>query len=399
MKSKKPIIITAVVTFVVTTAFYLTPIGSFIHDSVSKLTTEQDFYDKIHTMDNLLKTHYINEYDEQKMQDMALTGYAAGVGDPYTNYITKENYDAFIQSMGGDYKGIGVEVINAEDGSIQIVSVVENSPAKKAGLIIDDKIVAVEGEAVTSENYMQMINNIKGVAAAEGDDDVVITVKRGNDIFDLTVVREVLYISTVSSKMLSGGIGYLQITDFGEHTYEEYTEHLLKLEQNNVKGIIIDLRNNPGGMLTSVVSIADTLLPEGNILTIKNKEGKATEYNSNAECIDIPICIIVNGASASASEVLAGAMHDHGKATIVGEKTFGKGVVQSLVEFGDGSAFKFTSAKYYTPSGVCIDGVGISPDVEVALSEEWENTSVSLIPEGEDYQLSVAIDEINKKIN
>ena len=392
MNSKKPIVITAVVAFIATTAFYLTPIGKTLYQSISMFSGTLSFEDKLGMMSRLMDKYYINEYDEQKMQDLALSGYAMGAQDMYTQYINNENLSAFYESMGGDYQGIGVEVYLNDATLIEIVSVFETSPAQKSGLLKGDCIIAVEGEAADASNYQVAINKIKGVDAPEDDNDVVVTVLRNGEEFDITLIRETVSVITVSGKMAADKIGYIRITDFGENTYDEYLKTLVELNKNEVRGLVIDLRNNPGGMLTSVVSVADSLLPEGNILTIKDKSGNEVPYNSDADCINLPICVIVNGNTASAAEVLSGAMRDHKCATIVGEKTYGKGVVQSLVEFGDGSAFKLTTSKYYTPSGECIDGVGIAP------KEKWKDYSVSLIPQGEDVQLDAAIDIVKQKL-
>ena len=390
MNSKKPIIITAVVTFVVTTAFYLTPAGSLWYSNARLMTGDMSFQDKIARMSSLMDKYYINEYDEEYMQDMAMSAYAAGADDPYTNYINADNYTAMMESMGGDYQGIGVEVTVA-DGVLDITSVFENSPAQKAGLQIGDIIYAVEGEKADISNYQQAINTIKGVDAAEGDNDVVITVLRGEEKFDLTIVREQVAVTTVSSKLLEGNIAYLRISDFGEKTFAEYTEHLSKYEESDIMGIIIDLRNNPGGMLTTVVSIADTLLPEGNILTIRDKAGEEVPYVSDDKRIELPLVVLINENSASASEVLAGALRDYDMATLVGTKSYGKGVVQSLIEFGDGSAFKLTTAKYYTPSGECIDGKGIEPHIKAELPEELKDRPVNGLEYTEDTQLKAAV--------
>lgn len=390
MNSKKPIIITAVVTFIVTTAFYLTPAGNLWYNNARLMTGDLSFQDKIVRMGNLMDKYYINEYDEELMQDMAMSAYAAGADDPYTNYINADNYSAMMESMGGDYQGIGVEVSVAE-GVLDITSVFENSPAQKAGLQVGDIIYAVEGEKADITNYQQAINTIKGVDAAEGDNDVVITILRGEEKFDLTIVREQVAVTTVSSKLLDGNIAYLRISDFGEKTFAEYTEHLSKYEEDDIKGIIIDLRNNPGGMLTTVVSIADTLLPEGNILTIRDKAGEEIPYVSDGKRIELPLVVLINENSASASEVLAGALRDYELATLVGTQSYGKGVVQSLIEFGDGSAFKLTTAKYYTPSGECIDGKGIEPHVKAELPEELKDKPINTLKYAEDTQLKAAV--------
>lgn len=394
MSNKKSIITTALVTAVFTTAFYLTPVGESIHSVLSMATGEMTFSSKIDRMSTLVDKYYINEYDSEKMEDAALSAYAEEINDPYTAYINADNYSAMLESMGGDYEGIGVEVY-IENDYITIMTVFENSPAKKAGILKGDKIVAVEGEKADSSNYQESINKIKGIGAPEGDKDVVITIMRGQETMDLTLVREAVSVDTVFSKVIAPSVGYIRLTDFGEKTYADFVVHYAKLKDQNITGLILDLRNNPGGMLTTVVNIADAILPEGNILTIKDKQGDEVPYDSAAEAIDLPLCVLINENSASASEVLAGAVRDHKRGTLVGTKSYGKGVVQSLMEFGDGSAFKLTTAKYYTPSGECIDGMGIKPDIEVALSEELMYKDIDELTIEEDEQLRTALQVLN----
>lgn len=390
MYNKKPIIITALITAFLTSAFYMTPAGRGICSFVTYLSGDVSFSSKADKMSELIDKYYINNYDREKMEEAALSAYAAEVNDPYTAYISKTNYTALLESMGGDYEGIGVEVYIDGD-NITILSVFDNSPAKKAGILKGDIIVAVEGEKADASNYQESINKIKGIDADEGDKDVVITIMRGEEKMDITLVREAVSVSTVFSKVIDSSVGYIRLTDFGEKTYMEFANHYSDLKDKNIKGLIIDLRNNPGGMLDIVVSIADAILPEGNILTIKDKQGNETEYTSDEKCIDLPMCVIINENSASASEVLAGAIRDHKKGTLVGTKSYGKGVVQSLMEFGDGSAFKLTTAKYYTPDGECIDGVGIIPDIEVALPEHVSHKSINELTLDEDEQLRAAL--------
>lgn len=394
MNSKKSVAITAIITVILTSAFYMTPAGKNIYSVINTLSGDMTFSDKMDRMSRLVDKYYINDYDEKKMEDAALSAYAAEIDDPYTGYINSDNYAAMMESMGGDYEGIGVEVY-IEDGLITVMTVFENSPAKKAGILKGDKIIAVEGEKADESNYQESINTIKGVGAPEGDKDVVITIKRGEETKDLTLVREAVSVDTVFSKVIAPSIGYIRLTDFGEKTYADFAVQFTQLKAQNITGLIIDLRNNPGGMLTTVVNIANAILPEGNILTIKDKQGNETPYDSDASCIDLPICVLINENSASASEVLSGAIRDHKRGTLIGTKSFGKGVVQSLMEFGDGSAFKLTTAKYYTPSGECIDGLGITPDIEVKLSEDLMYKSIADLTLEEDEQLRTALQVLN----
>lgn len=393
MRNKK-VVVTAVVTCVLTTAFYLTPAGDAVHSFLEAASGKMTFSQKMDKMTNLIDKYYIGDYDKTLAEEDALSAYAYSLGDQYTMYIDKDNYSSMMESLGGDYQGIGVEV-TISDGAINIVSVFENSPAQKAGMKIGDKIVAVDGDEANADNYQESINKIKGVNAEEGDNDVVVTVERGGERIDMTVVRDTVSVDTVYSKVLNPNIGYIRITDFGQKTDVDFKNQLDRLTADGIKGLIIDLRNNPGGMLTTVVNIADELLPEGVILTVKDKNGSENQYKSDESCTSVPLCVLINGNSASASEVLSGAIRDHGRGKLIGEKSFGKGVVQSIVEFGDGSAFKLTTAKYYTPSGECIDQTGIKPDIEVKLSDAASKKQISELTLEEDEQLRTALQVLN----
>lgn len=393
MRNKK-VVVTAVVTCVLTTAFYLTPAGDAVRSFLEAASGKMTFSQKMDKMTNLIDKYYIGDYDKTLAEEDALSAYAYSLGDQYTMYIDKDNYSSMMESLGGDYQGIGVEV-TISDGAINIVSVFENSPAQKAGMKIGDKIVAVDGETANADNYQESINKIKGVNAEEGDSDVVVTVERGGERIDMTVVRDTVSVDTVYSKVLNPNIGYIRITDFGQKTDVDFKNQLDRLTADGIKGLIIDLRNNPGGMLTTVVNIADELLPEGVILTVRDKSGKENQYKSDNDCMSVPLCVLINGNSASASEVLSGAIRDHGRGKLIGEKSFGKGVVQSIVEFGDGSAFKLTTAKYYTPSGECIDQTGIKPDIEVKLGDAASKKQISELTLEEDEQLRTALQVLN----
>lgn len=388
--NNKKMFTTAVVTIILTTAFYLTPLGERIYSTITSLSGEMTFSQKLGKIESLIEDSYINEYDKKKAENAALSYYAESLGDPYTVYIDEKNYSAMLESMGSDYQGIGVEVV-IEGNEIRITSVFENTPAKKAGIKVGDIIVAVDGETANGENYQESINKIKGVYAEKGDNDVVVTVISNGVKKDITLIRETVSVDTVYSRVINSDTGYIRITDFGPKTYKEFMSHIDTLTNQKINGLVLDLRNNPGGMLGSVVNIADELLPKGTILTIKDKKGNETKYSSDENFINIPLCVIVNEESASASEVLSGAIRDLKRGKLVGKKTFGKGLVQSLVEFPDNTAFKLTTAKYYTPSGECIDKVGIKPDVEVSLDEGLLGKPVSELSYEDDIQLKTAI--------
>ena len=341
----------------------------------------------------MIDKYYIYDYDKEKMTDNALYAYTAELDDPYTQYINKEEFKEMMESVEGDYVGIGIEVTITEDNLITVIAPFDDSPAARAGILSGDKIIKVDGTDVGLSNYNEAISMIKGDKNSTGK-RINLTIKRGEEYKDITVEREKVVIITAKERMLENGIGYIRISNFGDHTADEFAKCVDNLKAYGVKGLIIDLRNNPGGTLDSVVKVADYLLPEANIITIKDKQGNEKKYNSDAGFNDLPLCVLINKYSASASEALAGAVADNGRGILIGEKSFGKGVVQSIFEMGDGTAFKLTTARYYTPGGTCIDKVGITPQIEVSLDEEMSQKAVTQIPYARDYQLQRAVEEL-----
>ncbi|MBQ6998933.1 MAG: S41 family peptidase [Clostridia bacterium] len=390
MINKKHIIITAVITFFVTAALMIFVVGGGL------ILLLPQFADtgaqKLQRIETLIDGYYIYDYDKEKMMDSALSAFAAEVGDPYTQYINKEDFKEMMQSVEGDYVGIGVEVTVDQD-DITVIAPFDDSPAARAGILPGDKIVKVDGVNVSAQNYNEAISMIKGDGSSAGK-RITLTVKRGDENMDIIVEREKVIITTAKERMLENGVGYIRISNFGDHTADEFTKCLDNLKAYGVKGIVIDLRNNPGGTLDSVVKVADYLLPEANIITIKDKQGNEKKYDSDSDYNDLPLCVLINKYSASASEALAGAIADNGRGILIGEKSFGKGIVQSIFEMGDGTAFKLTTAKYYTPGGTCIDKVGITPQIEVGLDEEMSQKAVTQIPYERDYQLQRAVQEL-----
>ncbi len=394
MKKRSCVIVSVLVTFVLTSMFFLSPWGTFISSAIQTVTGTNNFYNKKNQIDFLMEKYYINEYDVSEMEDTALYAYALASGDPYTSYIGKEEYKSLLETLEGDYKGIGVEVY-LNDGLITVISAFDDSPAAKAGILPGDVIFKVDGVLANSENYQESINRIKGVYAEKDDTSLTLTVKRGGELLDVSLNREEIKAQTVKSHTIDNTkTGYIRISNFAENTVNEFEANLNTLLNDNVNSLIIDLRDNPGGILESVVGVADMLLPEGDIVTIKNKAGDSIPYKSDKHETDLPICVLINGNSASASEVLAGALRDYKKATLIGTKTFGKGVVQTIIDFGDETAFKYTNARYYTPSGECIDQIGIKPDIEVTLSENAQKKLVSTLTFNEDLQLAEALRQL-----
>ncbi len=392
--NKKHTLITAAVTtvavFILTTIFYNTGLGRFVYAKISSQFGYSDF-SKLIKMEAIVDNNFTGKADKSKMIDYAASGFAKALGDTYTEYLNVHQYEYMNENLEGDYKGIGVTV-SAESEKLLIKSVKKDSPADKAGIKKGDYIVSVNGKTYSKDELNAAVEDIKATPDGES---VKLEIERDGTVTEISVICDKVDMEYVTCKMLDNSIGYIRIKTFGNTSYNDFEEKLEKLNSEGMKALIIDLRSNPGGSLDSVVEMCDMLLPECVITTIKGKNGKNEEYKSEKEEINVPMCVLVNKESASASEVMAGALKDHGKAILVGEKTFGKGVVQGIFELGDGTAFKVTVAKYYTPSGVCINGTGIEPDILVSLPEGTQTDSFDDSIEG-DTQLAAAIEALTK---
>ena len=354
------------------------------------------------------------EEDTDSMEEGIYAGMMAGLGDPYSCYYTAEQYEELMVDTQGVYCGIGAMISqNLETNVMTIIRVFEGSPAAEGGLLAGDMISKVDGRDVTQEELDIVVNNyVKG----EENTEVTLTVFRPsvNDYLDITMTRKNVEVPTVEHQMLTGDIGYVLITQFEMVTAQQFKDAVKDLESQGMKKLMIDLRSNPGGVVDSAVSIAAYMLPEGDILTTRYKNGQEDVYRTkdkklrvdssqeggfpqypvlDEDELDIPIAILVNENSASASEILAGAMKDYGRATLVGTTTFGKGIVQNLYPLKDGSAIKMTVAKYFTPSGYDLHEKGIEPDVEVELDAELAAKGYYTLEE--DNQVQKAIEVLN----
>lgn len=346
---------------------------------------------------NLMNDQYVGNLENEKIFDGLYTGMVALATDKYSRYISKDDFESYKISTSGNYVGIGCKTsINVDDYSIYIVSLYEDSPASEAGLEPNDKILKVNNMAVNYDNYDQAISNIRG----EEGSKVTLTIKRGEKIFDVDVTRKDVDVPTVGGTVIDNSIGYIKIEGFESVTYDQYKAVYDNLRKQNVKSLIIDLRNNPGGLLDIVAKIADDIIPEGVITYTEDKNGKKEYINSTKGEIDIPLVVLVNENSASASELLTAAIKDTQKGTVVGKNTYGKGVVQTTFPFKDGSAVKLTTAKYYTPKGVCIDGVGVAPDIVVDNTNDFVLESLNSDKAGcdtlNDVQLKKAVELLSK---
>lgn len=350
---------------------------------------------KIKTIQKYIDKYYVEDYDKKDMEEMMYTGLVTGLGDPYTSYIPADDLQNFIDDTKGEFVGIGIEYTkDITDGNILVATVMDGSPAEKAGMRPNDKIVKIEGESVTPMDTQEIQNKIKG----EKGTTVNITIFRQStsETLEMSLVRTEIETITVKSKMLENDIGYIKITSFKEKTYDQFMKAYKDMKNQNMKGLVIDLRNNLGGLVNVVSEIADELVPEGTLVYTVDKQGNREDTISDANCIEVPLILLVNEYSASSSEILAGAVQDMGVGKLVGTQTFGKGLVQGLYFLKDGSAIKITIQKYYTPKGVCIQGTGITPDYEVELPEQY--LYVNTVPEEEDTQLQKALDVIKQEM-
>lgn len=358
--------------------------------------TKQDFSveDKINYISQLLNSHYVENVDNDALMDGIFYGMVDSIGDPYTTYLSAEQVKNFMESTEGSFYGIGVNVItNKENGSLMVISPIAGTPAETAGILPGDIIRKVNETPITGMDSTEAIAMIKGANGTE----VKITVYRKSEDreIEFNIVRNVIDVPSVAGEMLEDNIAYIRLSGFKNNTYEQFTKAYDELMSKGAKGLIIDVRDNPGGVLSVVEKIADKLVPEGTLVYTIDKEGKRVDYTSDEECVKVPLSILVNGNSASASEILAGAVQDTGTGTLVGTQTFGKGLVQNLYSVPDGSAVKVTIQKYYTPRGVCIQGEGIAPDYVIELPEELKNALV--ITHDKDTQLQKAIEVIQSE--
>ena len=360
------------------------------YDSV----VNEDTIAKLELLEKTIDTYYIDSdsVSIDTLADGMYEGMLDSLGDVYSVYYTKEEFESLMQSTNGIYYGIGAYISTDDNTGLPVIAgVMEGSPAQEAGLMEGDICYKVDGESTESMELDEFVSKVKG----EEHTTVVLTIIREgeSDYLEIEVERRKIESPTVNYEMKEGNVGYIQITEFDTVTSDQFTEALVTLKEQGMKGLIIDLRSNPGGNLDTVCEIASQLLPEGTIVYTVEKDGTRTDYNCDgANEFDLPMVVLVNGYSASASEILAGAIKDYGIGTLVGTTTFGKGIVQRIIPFSDGTAVKLTVSKYYTPSGVNIHGTGIDPDVEI----EYDSEAAA---EGTDNQLEKALEIIKEGID
>lgn len=349
---------------------------------------------KVNLLERYIDTYYLGEVDEDNYADGIYKGVVASLGDTYASYYTEKEYQELKEATSGKYCGIGAQVTQARDtGIISIALPFEGSPAAEAGLLPGDIIYKVAGEEVTGEDLTAVTAKMKGEAGTTID----LQIFRDGEYIDITVKRREITVPTVDSEMLADKIGYIAVSSFDEVTAKQFRKALDDLEKQGEKGLIIDLRNNGGGRLDVCVDMLDRMLPEGTIVSTKTKAGTGETFTSTAkESFDKPLVVLINGNSASASEVFVGAIRDYNMGKLVGTKSFGKGIVQSIFDLKDGTAVKFTTSEYFSPKGNNIHGTGFKPDVEVELDKElW---TLITIPKEKDNQLQKAVEVLKEEM-
>lgn len=349
-------------------------------------------YEKLDLLLEMAGLYYYEDVDEEEMLENAAYGLIAGIGDVYSTYYTKEDMEALNEETEGEYAGIGCQLLaDSSDMMITVTRVFKGSPAEAVGMRTGDKIVYVNDVYYTAREMDAAVDVMRGTPG----ESVKVTVLRDLETIDFEITRQVVNINYVEHEILEGDIGYVIVYDFLGDAVEGFARALEAFEAANVRAMIIDLRNNGGGLLDASVEMADMILPEGTVVSIKDKAGYEEIFRIDDQHYDVPMVLLVNEYSASASEILAGAVRDYGEGTLVGTKTFGKGVVQSVWDFVDGTGFKLTTARYFTPSGECIHEVGIEPHVEVALDEDAVTKyGINNLPHDKDAQLLRAIELI-----
>ncbi len=333
-----------------------------------------------------IETQYVRDVDYTKLIDGAISGMVKTLDDPHSIYLDQKMYELMRSHTEGSFGGVGI-VMGFKDNKITVISVMEGMPSEAAGIKTGDEIIAVDGVPTSEIEPEEVVLRIRG----EIDTEVTLRIRRaGEEDRDYVVRRATIQVHTVAGEMLpdTDGIGYIRIASFSEHTADEFKDAYHALEKDGVRGMIIDLRENPGGLVTSCVAIANMVVPKGPVVSVVQKDGTREEYESDLSEGKYPLVVLIDGNSASASEILAGALQDTGAATIVGQTSYGKGSVQVILPLYDDDALKLTIAKYYTPSGRSIDGTGIEPDVRVEPQADG----------AQDVQLMKAIDVMKGKL-
>jgi len=391
------VLITATATFFVT-SFIQINVGDKLVISQEDMNDYRDFYEKYGEVEDLkdyiLENYYLDIEDEVLIEGMK-KGLFEILDDPYSVYMNSGEFKSYMESSTGEYPGIGIYLTPNDNNEIEIVSPIEDTPADKVGLVAKDIITAVNGDPFNAETMDEAIKIIKG----EPGTPVTLTIFRPSkdSIFDVEIVRAWIDIKVVKSRMLDDQMGYLRLSMFDENSAKEFDQHTKDLIKSGAKGIVLDLRQNPGGYLSQCVEIADYMLGKELIVYTEGRNGDNEEFFSDSSKYDVKWVVLTDGGSASASEILTGALKDHEAATIVGTTTFGKGVVQIVKPYDLSTGFKLTTSQYFTPDGMNIHGIGIEPDIIIEMDESYYELESPT--DEDDNQLQKAIDVLGEKLN
>ena len=389
------VVLTAFLTFILTT-IYITNKNNSNNDSQSissllgiESSNDNQLTKSIKYVKTILDKYYLNDIDEDKAVEGALEGYVSSLGDPYTEYIPKDEMEDYKNNLMGNYVGVGIYMAqNSKDNTIVVLSPIKYSPAEEAGIQPGDIIKKINGVEYTGEDMTAAANSIKG----EEGSTVTLEIQRGQEIKTFEITRKKITTNPVISEKLDNNIGYLEVTSFDEDTAENFKAKYEELKSQGITSLIIDLRNNGGGLVEQALKIADYIVPKGKdlLVTVDKDKNEKVEKSEEDVLIDMPIVVLVNENSASSSEILAGALKDLNEATIVGTTTYGKGVIQQLLTLRNGAGLKVTVEEYYTPNRTKINGVGIEPNEKVELPETVSNHL--LVQRDQDTQLQKAIE-------
>ncbi len=399
MISKRTAFFWAII-LVIVTAFSTFAVANTIAIGVgNKVVIAKDDFETVKSMEKLLslkeyiKSYYVEGAEDNKLIEGAIKGMFESLGDPYSVYMTKDEFKNFNESTKGSYGGIGVIVTRSEDGYVTVVAPIEDTPGERAGLKTNDKIIKVDDKDIIGIELEAAVNLMKGKEGTK----VTLTVMRDavKEPLVFKIDREEIILKTVKSNMMENNLGYIRISMFDEDTGSEFKKALTALEAKNMKGLIIDLRQNPGGFINQCVEVADELLDEGLVVYTEDKAKNREDYKSKKGKVDVPFVVLIDEGSASASEIVSGAVKDRKAGLLIGTKSFGKGLVQSIEQLKDGSGMKLTTQKYYTPNGISINKVGIQPDIEVKALEPRANEKPEDV---KDVQLDRAVEELLKQI-
>ncbi|MEL7635240.1 MULTISPECIES: S41 family peptidase [Sporomusa] len=369
-------VLLVLMTFLATSAGFLYLMNAWSSDVVSTLRVLRAL--------QVVKSRYVEDVSVDTLMAGSIKGMVNSLNDPHSIYMDNKMFKDFMIETEGSFGGVGI-VIGTKDKLLTVVAPIEGTPGEKAGIKSGDQIIKIDGQDTKDLALDEAVNKIRGPEGSK----VVLTIKRGEDTQDYTLTRSNIQIKTVAGKMMDNHIGYIRISMFNENTGDDFIHKLQELEKQGMKAIVLDLRDNPGGLLNESVEVASQLVPKGPVVSVVTRDGQRETHSSNLAVPKYPVAVLVNGGSASASEIVAGAVQDTGVGTLIGTKTYGKGSVQTVIRLDEASAVKLTIAKYLTPKDRSINGVGIEPDITIELPETKDK----------DVQLEKALEVLKSKLS